>query len=82
MELSVRPDFLILPSKLRYFIKSIDDSIVINPGFLHRKGTSGTFALIKVIPIPEAALQTNEGDEDEMLYHGMTSRAGIEIIRI
>ena len=39
-----KPDILILPSNLRYFVKSVEDSVVINPGKLDK----GTYFKLKV----------------------------------
>lgn len=46
--LRVRPHVLILPSDLRYFIKEVDGSIVVNPEHLTKGSSGGTFARIQV----------------------------------
>ena len=43
------PDILILPSQLKYFAKIINENVIcVNPSFLTKTNTGGTFALITV----------------------------------
>ncbi|KAI8093585.1 DNA polymerase alpha/epsilon subunit B-domain-containing protein [Halteromyces radiatus] len=52
LQLSTKPDFLILPSHLRQFAKLLDDDDVlcINPGHLCKGRSSGTFAKLIIHP--------------------------------
>ncbi|CAO3642509.1 unnamed protein product [Cunninghamella blakesleeana] len=50
LQLSLRPDILIIPSQLRHFTKLVDDVLCINPGHLCKKQSGGTYAKIIIHP--------------------------------
>ena len=91
-QLPVRPDILILPSKLMHFAKVVEGVIVMNPGFVARKQSGGTYAMLSVLPIAKddfpQNVQENTGDahgnedDEKFMYHGVDSRTKVEIIRI
>nr|XP_018900765.1 PREDICTED: DNA polymerase alpha subunit B [Bemisia tabaci] len=47
-QMTVIPNILLLPSKLRYFVKEINGCIVINPEYLAKGSAGGSFARIAV----------------------------------
>ena len=51
-----KPDILVLPSDLRYFVKNVQDTVVINPGKL-AKG-SGTYFRLSVKGSPQITNST------------------------
>ncbi|WVQ97259.1 hypothetical protein IAU59_004370 [Kwoniella sp. CBS 9459] len=77
------PDILILPSKLKHFSKIVDSTLVVNPAYLARPHSAGTFAKIALHPTPKQQLMESDaaGDE-EMLEHQVWDRARSEIWRI
>ncbi|KAF5275015.1 hypothetical protein FQA39_LY06952 [Lamprigera yunnana] len=58
-QLNIAPHLLILPSKLQFFIKCINRSIVINPGKCTKGFVGGTFCKVEVSPTSEAAIPNN-----------------------
>ncbi|CAO3638267.1 unnamed protein product [Cunninghamella echinulata] len=50
LQLSIRPDILILPSQLRHFTKLVDDVLCINPGHLCKRQSGGTYARLTIHP--------------------------------
>jgi len=49
-KMNVRPDVLILPSDLRYFVKDLSGCLCVNPGHLAKEQVGGTFVRMKVMP--------------------------------
>lgn len=47
---SITPHILIIPSDLRYFIKNINNCVIINPEHLAKGLVGGSFARIEVEP--------------------------------
>ena len=59
--MSVSPDLLLLPSKLRQFTKALPSgTLVVNPGMLCRANSGGTFARLAVFPPKRGTLRTRE----------------------
>lgn len=54
---SVTPHILIIPSDLRYFIKHINNCLVINPEHLAKGLVGGSFARIEVKPSTNVSWQ-------------------------
>ncbi|KAL7578443.1 hypothetical protein ACA910_012833 [Epithemia clementina (nom. ined.)] len=77
-----QPDILITPSKLNPFARTaLENTLVVNPGFLTKSYTGGTFATIQVHPIKRETLEEflNSGVE---LPNAVASRSKVDIIRI
>ncbi|XP_034250345.1 DNA polymerase alpha subunit B isoform X2 [Thrips palmi] len=51
--LPVTPHVLVLPSDLRYFLKNINGSFVVNPDRLAKGSAGGTFARLSIKPVLE-----------------------------
>ncbi|KAH8554014.1 DNA polymerase alpha subunit B N-terminal-domain-containing protein [Umbelopsis sp. PMI_123] len=51
IQMDVTPDILILPSRLKSFAKIVDSVMCINPGYLSKKQSGGTFARATVHPL-------------------------------
>jgi DNA polymerase alpha subunit B len=78
----VRPDLLIVPSKLTCFARTVlDGTVVVNPGHLSRGTTGGTYALMEVHPIKRETLESAGGADVEM-EHNIQDRIRVEIKRI
>ncbi|KAI3637474.1 hypothetical protein MIR68_004123 [Amoeboaphelidium protococcarum] len=87
--LSVRPDILLLPSKLTMFAKNVHDSLVVNPGHLCRVGgvggsqVGGTYASLLINPMGKNQLQEAiQHDPEAEMYHGVADRTCVKIMRI
>ncbi|WVF70910.1 hypothetical protein IAT40_005705 [Kwoniella sp. CBS 6097] len=76
------PDILILPSKLKHFSKIVDSTLVVNPAYLARPHSAGTFAKITLHPTPKEQLVDSGDGEEAMLEHQVYDRARSEIWRI
>jgi DNA polymerase alpha subunit B len=80
MQMPVKPDLLVLPSKLAPFARVVAEStVVVNPGHLVRGTTGGTFAMVEIHPLARDSL---EGANDGELEHGIHERTRVEIIKI
>ncbi|WVR05995.1 hypothetical protein IAU60_003023 [Kwoniella sp. DSM 27419] len=75
------PDVLVLPSKLKHFSKIIDSSLVLNPAYLARAHTGGTYAKIAIHPTSPSELESL-ADTDDYTEHQVWDRARSEIWRI
>lgn len=58
--MTVTPDVLILPSKLKTFSKALGSCLVVNPGNLCRSNFGGTYAKMAVFPSLRAQLKPGE----------------------
>ncbi|WWC86378.1 uncharacterized protein L201_001254 [Kwoniella dendrophila CBS 6074] len=79
------PDILILPSKLKHFSKIVDSTLVINPAYLARAHTAGTFAKVYLHPTAKSELENGQSDNtglDDFLEHQVWDRARSEVWRI
>ncbi|CAG8547618.1 18778_t:CDS:10, partial [Acaulospora morrowiae] len=74
LDLIYTPDVLVLPSKLKYFAKVLDNVICVNPGYL-AKG-SNTYAKMVIHPFPP-----NLASEAEV-EHFVYQRTRVDIVRI
>lgn len=50
LHLATTPDILIFPSQFKHFVKNVHDAVCINPGFLCRHQTGGTYARVIMYP--------------------------------
>jgi len=81
-KMPIRPDLLILPSKLTSFARTVlDSTVVVNPGHLSRDTVGGSYATMEVHPIKRETLENAGGDDVEML-HSAQERTIVEIKRI
>lgn len=81
-------DVLIVPSMIKSFAKLVDSTVVLNPSFLVRGNTAGTFARMAVHPLEREELErrTREGDEggevDEPIEHRVWERCRVDIVKV
>lgn len=75
--LQVKPDILIMPSRLQYAIKQVNGSVCINPGFLVKGRTAGTFCKIQI-----HHLQSEGMSEEDVFEHCVADRTRVEIIKL
>ncbi len=85
-EMSVRPDILIVPSKLASFARQVlDTTIVVNPGELTKNVTGGTYAVIDVHPrerdVGENGLEAGDNAR-EIASQRVQDRVRVDIKRI
>ena len=74
-EMAVKPDILIVPSKLTSFARQVlDTTIVVNPGELTKNVTGGTYAVIDVHP--------RKRDDEIANQQGLQDRVRVDIKRI
>eukprot|EP00048_Salpingoeca_helianthica_P020747 m.8276 g.8276 ORF g.8276 m.8276 type:complete len:627 (-) comp5197_c0_seq1:26-1906(-) len=78
LDLPNSPDILILPSELRFFIKNVNNTLVINPGRLTRHATGGTFARVSV----HAPRRNDIPEGTKKIPHGVPDRSLAQIVRI
>lgn len=72
------PDILISPSILKHTTQVVRNVIVINPGFLAKNNSGGTFARLIINP-PDPDLLDHESD---VIVHSLWERTKIDIIKI
>jgi Icc-related predicted phosphoesterase len=73
--MAVKPDILIVPSKLTSFARQIlDTTTVVNPGELTKNVTGGTYAVIDVHP--------RKRDDEIANQQGVQDRVRVDIKRI
>ncbi|EPY50026.1 DNA polymerase alpha B-subunit [Schizosaccharomyces cryophilus OY26] len=71
------PDVLILPSDMRYFAKTVENVISINPGKATKGVGLGSFAKLTILPYP---LDSSTPSSD--LLHNAQSRTKVEILKL
>ncbi|WVQ82653.1 hypothetical protein IAT38_004785 [Cryptococcus sp. DSM 104549] len=76
------PDVLILPSRLKHFVKTVDSTLVVNPAHLARSQAAGTYAKLLIHPTPKSKLQEMARDWDGDVEHEVYERARSEIWRV
>jgi len=80
-ELPYIPDFLIIPSDTKQFIKSIYNTICINPGRLTKDNTGGTYAKIRINPVLSYSdVNMDTGGID--IEQSIAARSKVEIVNI
>ncbi|KAA3681149.1 DNA polymerase alpha subunit B, partial [Paragonimus westermani] len=64
--MSVTPHYLIIPSRLRQFVKNVDGVVCINPGHVSRGQSSGSYACMRIqsgsddiVDTPEQEMQSD-----------------------
>jgi DNA polymerase alpha subunit B len=78
--MNVQPDVLILPSKLTCLVDGIsDETIVLNPGYLVKGATGGSYAVIDIHPMKVDKLTESEDDE---IAIALKDRIRVEIRKI
>lgn len=79
------PDILITPSRLKPFAmegsEGLSETLVINPGYLSKGTTGGTFAQINIHPIDRGVIQTAV-IENKSVSNQVPSRTSVNILKI
>ncbi|KAM0746375.1 DNA polymerase alpha, subunit B [Meredithblackwellia eburnea MCA 4105] len=78
-------DIVILPSLLKHFTKIVDSTIMINPSFLTKGNSPGTFARLTIHPMEKDELErrvTDEEEPDEVIEHRVWDRCRVDIVKI
>eukprot|EP00040_Diaphanoeca_grandis_P034139 m.210390 g.210390 ORF g.210390 m.210390 type:complete len:643 (-) comp33075_c0_seq1:298-2226(-) len=78
LRLPITPDILIVPSDLRYFVKNVNNCVMINPGRLVKHTSGGTFAKMSV----HAPRRNDIPEDTKPIPHGIHERAVVEILRV
>lgn len=60
----------------------VDSTVMVNPSFLTRGESAGTFARFTVHPMDKAELQQRSSEGDEMVEHRVFERCRVDIIKI
>jgi len=82
-KMPVTPDILLVPSKLAYFAKTSQDCLCINPGYITKGISAGTYAQITVHPNPRAELEKlTQGPTSSIAFGKIRQRASVDIKRI
>ncbi|KAK4704750.1 DNA polymerase alpha subunit B, partial [Phenoliferia sp. Uapishka_3] len=81
-------DIVILPSLLKHFSKLVDSVVFVNPSFLTKGNSAGTFARLTIKPMDkDALLDRIEGrgvdeEPDEPVEHRVYERCRVDIIKV
>ncbi|KAK9477736.1 DNA polymerase alpha/epsilon subunit B-domain-containing protein [Lipomyces japonicus] len=75
-----KPDVLIVPSDQKFFAKVVDNVVAINPGPLIKARAAGTYAVVDIGSVD--GLDSNEGDNSELVAHKVWERCRVEIKKI
>mmetsp|Transcript_4801 Transcript_4801/g.12600 ORF Transcript_4801/g.12600 Transcript_4801/m.12600 type:complete len:158 (-) Transcript_4801:124-597(-) len=81
MRLPCQPDILILPSKLATFAAAVSNTVIVNPGYLSRGTTGGTYAILHINPVNRDSLD-NAGADDVQVPHDIVNRTMVEVKKI
>jgi DNA polymerase alpha/epsilon subunit B/DNA polymerase alpha subunit B, OB domain len=74
--LSVSPDVLIMPSRLKSFAQRITDNVMfVNPGYLTKNTFGGTYASVSVHPIKEKVAQKH-------VHQRVSMRSRVDIMNV
>nr|CAG8473061.1 9729_t:CDS:10 [Entrophospora candida]CAG8485776.1 13280_t:CDS:10 [Entrophospora candida] len=73
LQLQATPDVLVTPSKLKFFAKVINNVICINPGYVSKNQSNGTYAKLTIHPP-----QQNNSEPEQFI----SKRSRVEIIRL
>ncbi|KAI8354395.1 DNA polymerase alpha/epsilon subunit B-domain-containing protein [Mortierella sp. GBAus27b] len=82
------PDILILPSRLKGFVKNIDDTIVVNPNHLSKGQSAGTYARFTIHPLNENTLNDSvmlmdtECEASLTMDHRVSERCRVDLVRV
>jgi DNA polymerase alpha subunit B len=71
VDLPIRPHFMIIPSMFSPFVRKINGTVLINPGYLCKGNLGGTYALLEV----DGKFRFNEDNKSEQ---GL----GVRVLRI
>ena len=84
-QMSMTPDVLITPSRLKPFalegFEGLSETLIINPGYLSKGSTGGTFAEINIHPIERGLIQTGV-IENKFISNQIPSRTSVNIFKI
>lgn len=90
---NVTPDVMVLPSAIDAFAKVIESVVVVNPGGVSKKKTSGTFVEMVVglreVEGEDSGRQNQSGEqsgesmeEAEVLRNDVWKRARVDVLRV
>ncbi|KAI8904041.1 DNA polymerase alpha/epsilon subunit B-domain-containing protein [Gorgonomyces haynaldii] len=74
-QLLVKPDLMIVPSRLKQSARAVGGTLCVNPGYLLKHGKQGTYSRIVVHPF-----ELPEGDD--VLEHSLTERSNVQVLKI
>jgi len=80
--MKVKPDVLLLPSKLNALVRDVNGTLVLNPGQLVKGKSGGTFADLSVHPIDEGALRDASIQGKASMPHAVSARSSVTIAKI
>ena len=69
----VTPDLLLLPSRIKPFLRVVDSAVIVNPGQLGAHSGHDAFARIQVEPLAPTG-------PDELVVHELYRRARVELV--
>ena len=79
-EFKVKPDVLILPSRLTLLAKDVMGTLVVNPGQLTKNTSGGTYAELAVHPMKKD--QIIGKDSDGIMQHSVSARTSVVVKKI
>lgn len=74
--LPVAPDVLVLPSRLKAFVKHVGPTLMVNPGNLTRGTIGGTYAKLAIFPQTAASMRTGESSSGTAVVGGSAFACG------
>jgi len=82
--LPVSPDVLLLPSRMRPFVRALGPTLLVNAGVLVKGNSPGTFARMCIHPSSRHAALTMAAAMGDTAYvvQDVPSRAKVEVVRI
>ena len=83
LRMPITPDICLLPSRLSPFAKEVMGSLVINPGYITKANSGGTYSLLTIHP-PAKDMLEKEFKEDltQMVTHKVIERTQVDVVRI
>ena len=85
LRMPVTPDILFMPSKMKHFVADLQPhkSIVVNPEYLTKGPSGGTYALVAVHPLKDEEMVPLDDSQYGRIYdHCMITRTRVDILRI
>ena len=83
LRLPITPDICLLPSRLSPFAKEVMGSLVINPGFVTKASSGGTYSILTIHPPPKNVLEKEfKEDRTKMMNHKVIERTQVDVVRI
>ena len=90
LKMPITPDICLLPSRLSPFARPVMGSLVINPGFVTKATSGGTYSVMTIHPPAKEGLEQEMGGEKggdssqktKLVTHKVIERAQVDIVRI